>query len=238
MMEDNQIYEDILETGSLKGEPVSKMKRKAFTTGIIVGLLVAFLALLAGNFIARGVRVLMLNKNTSSSATSNEAEDDEVVTVDTNRKMMAIEDVIKQAVELGANKIVFFSSSNCIAEKREKGEKYAKTARQAAMQAGRDRIPEVVSGVTFAEMIDGLAAADISAFFHEKADLPLYDVILTKKDPRSAAFAVGPEGGFSDKEAEIAIQKGIPVVSLGKRILRAVTAPLCALSVLTSVYDR
>ena len=95
MMEDNQIYEDILETGSLKGEPVSKMKRKAFTTGIIVGLLVAFLALLAGNFIARGVRVLMLNKNTSSSATSNEAEDDEVVTVDTNRKMMAIEDVIK-----------------------------------------------------------------------------------------------------------------------------------------------
>ena len=150
----------------------------------------------------------------------------------------ANEDVIKQAVELGANKIVFFSSSNCIAEKREKGEKYAKTARQAAMQAGRDRIPEVVSGVTFAEMIEGLAAADISAFFHEKADLPLYDVILTKKDPRSAAFAVGPEGGFSDKEAEIAIQKGIPVVSLGKRILRAVTAPLCALSVLTSVYDR
>ena len=94
-MEDNQIYEDILETGSLKGEPVSKMKRKAFTTGIIVGLLVAFLALLAGNFIARGVRVFMLNKNTSSSATLNEAEDDEVVTVDTNRKMMAIEDVIK-----------------------------------------------------------------------------------------------------------------------------------------------
>lgn len=94
-MEDNQIYEDILETGSLKGEPVSKMKRKAFTTGIIVGLLVAFLALLAGNFIARGVRVLMFNKNTSSSETLNEAEDDEVVTVDTNRKMMAIEDVIK-----------------------------------------------------------------------------------------------------------------------------------------------
>ena len=95
MMEDNQIYEDILETGSLNGEPVSKIKRKAFTTGIIVGLLVAFLALLAGNFIARGVRVLMLNKNTLSSATSNEVEDDEVVTVDTNRKMMAIEDVIK-----------------------------------------------------------------------------------------------------------------------------------------------
>lgn len=94
-MAENQTYENSNETGVLKGEPVSKMKRKAFTTGIIVGLLVAFLALLAGNFIARGVRVLMLNKNTSSSATLNEAEDDEVVTVDTNRKMMAIEDVIK-----------------------------------------------------------------------------------------------------------------------------------------------
>ena len=148
------------------------------------------------------------------------------------------EDVIKQAVELGANKIVFFSSSNCIAEKREKSEKYAKTSRQAAMQSGRDRIPEVVGGVSFNEMIEGLRAADVSAFFHEKAEIQFYDVVSAKKDPRSAAFAVGPEGGFTDKEADIAIENGIPVVSLGKRILRAVTAPLCALSVLSCVYDR
>ena len=106
------------------------------------------------------------------------------------------------------------------------------------MQSGRDRIPEVVGGISFNEMIEGLRAADVSAFFHEKAELPFYDVVLSKKDPRSAAFAVGPEGGFTDKEADIAIENGIPVVSLGKRILRAVTAPLCALSVLSCVYDR
>lgn len=149
----------------------------------------------------------------------------------------ANEDVIKQAVELGANRIVFFSSSNCVAEKREKTEKYKKTARQAAMQSGRDRIPEIICGLSFSDMLQQLRSADLAAFFHEKADLPFYNIVLQTKSPRTAAFAVGPEGGFTDKEAELAMQLNIPVVSLGKRILRAATAPLAALSVLNAVYE-
>ena len=38
------------------------------------------------------------------------------------------------------------------------------------------------------------------------------------------------EGGISDKEAEIAKKSGLPLASLGKRILRTETAPLCVIS--------
>jgi 16S rRNA (uracil1498-N3)-methyltransferase len=148
------------------------------------------------------------------------------------------EDVIRQSTELGAAKIVLFSSSNCIAKEREKDGKYIKIARQAAMQSGRDIIPEIVTGVSFEEMIDLLKASELPLFFHEKAETPFFDVIEKTELPRSAAFAVGPEGGFTDIEAEIAEKNEINVVSMGKRILRAVTAPICAISVLTSVYDR
>ena len=106
------------------------------------------------------------------------------------------------------------------------------------MQSGRDIIPEIVTGVSFEKMIDLLKASELPLFFHEKAETPFFDVIEKNDLPRSAAFAVGPEGGFTDIEAEIAEKNGINVVSMGKRILRAVTAPICAISVLTSVYDR
>ena len=149
----------------------------------------------------------------------------------------ANEDVIKQSVELGASKIVLFSSENCVAKEREKDGKYYKTARQAAMQCGRDRIPQIVTGINFAQTLSLLENSDLPLLFHEKARKPFFDVVRENKNPRSAAFAVGPEGGFTENEVALAANRGIPAVSMGKRILRAVTAPLCALSVLISVYD-
>ena len=106
------------------------------------------------------------------------------------------------------------------------------------MQSGRDAVPKVLTGFSFDEMLEELKKAEISLFFHEKATEHFYDVLDKNSLPRSAAFAVGPEGGFTDIEAESAEKNGIKVVSMGKRILRAVTAPLCALSVIAALYDR
>ena len=43
---------------------------------------------------------------------------------------------------------------------------------------------------------------------------------------------IGSEGGFEPSEVELAKQKGIQIGSMGKRILRCETAPLCALSII------
>jgi len=147
------------------------------------------------------------------------------------------EEVIRHSVELGASRIIFFSSENCVADKRGKTDRFIKIARQAAMQSGRDIIPTVDGILTYNEMIKVLSEAEIGIFFHETATEPLYDYIKDKKIPRTVAFCVGPEGGFSDKEVEIARSNNIPIISLGKRIMRAVTAPLYASSVIMSLFD-
>ncbi|MEL6912666.1 MAG: RsmE family RNA methyltransferase, partial [Cyanobacteria bacterium J06598_4] len=50
-------------------------------------------------------------------------------------------------------------------------------------------------------------------------------------------IATGCEGGWTDKEIEKAIAQGFQPVSLGKRILRAVTAPIVASSIVMAVWD-
>jgi 16S rRNA (uracil1498-N3)-methyltransferase len=51
------------------------------------------------------------------------------------------------------------------------------------------------------------------------------------------AIAIGPEGGWTDKEIESAINAGFQPVSLGRRILRAVTAPIVALSLVAATCE-
>ncbi|MEG4328460.1 RsmE family RNA methyltransferase, partial [Microcoleus sp. herbarium5] len=54
----------------------------------------------------------------------------------------------------------------------------------------------------------------------------------------SIVIAVGPEGGWTEGEVERAIEWGFEAVSLGSRILRAVTAPIVALSLIGSVFEK
>lgn len=61
--------------------------------------------------------------------------------------------------------------------------------------------------------------------------------LLTNNFP-SIIIATGPEGGWTDAEVEEAIALSFQPVSLGQRILRAVTAPLVALSLVAGILER
>ena len=54
----------------------------------------------------------------------------------------------------------------------------------------------------------------------------------------SIIIAIGPEGGWTDGEVEKAIEFGFEPVSLGSRILRAVTAPIVALSLVGAAFEK
>ena len=144
--------------------------------------------------------------------------------------------IVQKAVELGADSIEFFLSSRCIARPEEKAAagkigRLGKIAEAAAMQSGRGKIPEVRWIPGFEEMLQEAASADLSAFLWEEArGCSLRSLMREKHTFRSAALITGPEGGFSPEEAEQARAAGIPAVTLGSRILRCETAPLCALS--------
>ena len=143
--------------------------------------------------------------------------------------------IIQKAVELGAAKICFFLSSRCVARpdaKALKGklERWNKIAEAAAMQSYRGRIPAVTWLPDFASMLREASQAELRAFLWEDAhEVSLRKLIRDAGGFRTAALITGPEGGFSKEEAQQAADSGITPVTLGKRILRCETAPLCAL---------
>lgn len=147
--------------------------------------------------------------------------------------------IVQKSVELGAAEIVFFHSERCVAKLEEKNagkklERWNRIAEEAAMQSGRGKIPEVRFLPGFSAMTAEAAKAEFRAFlWEEEHALSLKHALEAQGSGiGTAALVTGPEGGFSAAEAEKAKAAGIPPVTVGRRILRCETAPLCALTAL------
>ena len=146
-----------------------------------------------------------------------------------------LEHVIQKATELGAYEIVAFPSARCVSKPdekslRKKAERWQKIAASAAEQSGRGRIPRVVILPSYAEALKRGADADLPLLFYENERATTLHMALNSGEWKSAALLTGPEGGLEEKEVSQAMEAGWRVCTLGKRILRCETAPLCALS--------
>ncbi len=146
-----------------------------------------------------------------------------------------LEHVIQKATELGAFEIVAFPSSRCVSKPDEKSlskkkERWQKIAVSAAEQSGRGRIPQVIVLGSYKEAIARAAEADKAILFYENERATTLKMALEEGDYRSLAILTGPEGGLEEREVEMAKDAGFQICTLGRRILRCETAPLCALS--------
>ena len=146
-----------------------------------------------------------------------------------------LEHVIQKATELGVYEIVAFPSARCVSKPDEKSlkkklERWQKIAASAAEQSGRGRIPQVVILPSFAEALKRGAQTDLPMMFYENEQATTLHMALNAGEWTSAALLTGPEGGLEEKEVKQAMEAGFKVCTLGKRILRCETAPLCALS--------
>ena len=146
-----------------------------------------------------------------------------------------LEHVIQKATELGVYEIVAFPSARCVSKPDEKSlkkklERWQKIAASAAEQSGRGRIPQVVILPSFAEALKRGAQTDLPMMFYENEQATTLHMALNSGEWKSAALLTGPEGGLEEKEVKQAMENGWKVCTLGKRILRCETAPLCALS--------
>lgn len=150
-----------------------------------------------------------------------------------------LEHVIQKATELGAYEVVAFPSSRCISRPDEKSlkkklERWQKIAISAAEQSGRGRIPQVTLLDSFSQALAHASTADRALLFYENEDAFTLKMAL-EGSYRSVSLMVGPEGGLEPSEVLQAREAGLRVCTLGKRILRCETAPLCALSAV--MYD-
>lgn len=148
--------------------------------------------------------------------------------------------IVQKCVELGVSRIVPMMTSRCVSrpdEKslRKKRGRWQKIALQAAMQSRRGIIPEVADCVSFREAAALTKENDITVFFYELGGDSVKDILVEK--PGTIGIFIGSEGGFEPSEAETVTGGGGKAATLGKRILRAETAPLAALSIIMYQTD-
>lgn len=146
-----------------------------------------------------------------------------------------LEHVIQKATELGAHEIVTFPSARCVSRPDEKSlkkklERWQKIAASAAEQSGRGRIPSVIVLDSYAQALERARKADVAIVFYENEHARTLRKVLSAANFQSISMISGPEGGFDEAEIVLAEQKGLHVCTLGSRILRCETAPLCGLS--------
>lgn len=151
-----------------------------------------------------------------------------------------LEHVIQKATELGAYEIVAFPSARCVSRPDEKSlkkklERWQKIAASAAEQSGRGRIPQVLTLSSYSAALERAAQADKALLFYENEQAVTLRMALEGGKYETVSLLTGPEGGLEVSEVEQAAAAGLRVCTLGKRILRCETAPLCALSAV--MYD-
>jgi len=146
-----------------------------------------------------------------------------------------LEHVIQKATELGAVSITAFLSERCVSRPSEKDMdkklvRLQKIAQSAAGQCGRGIIPKVDYLPNLKAAVDAALMCQVPVLLYENEEENSLKAALSKAPFESVSIISGPEGGFSESEAEYMISAGLISCSLGKRILRCETAPLCALS--------
>ena len=151
-----------------------------------------------------------------------------------------LEHVIQKATELGVYEIVAFPSARCVSRPDDKSlkkklERWQKIAASAAEQSGRGVIPQVIVVSSYKAAVERACSADKAILFYENERAHTLQQTLKASAYASVSLLTGPEGGLEVSEVETASAMGMEICTLGSRILRCETAPLCALSAV--MYD-
>ena len=152
--------------------------------------------------------------------------------------------VIQKATELGVSEIVFALTHRTIVKVRKldkdfKFERYRRIAKEASEQSKRLRIPTINRIVTLDRIKEVKADIKLVAYENVSGNTKSFlEGIKSLEKGKKLAILIGPEGGFENDEIAFLEDLGYKCVSLGKRILRAETASIYALSVIGSYLER
>lgn len=147
--------------------------------------------------------------------------------------------IIEKAVELGVATVQPLAARRCVvrlsAERAEKKlEHWRGVAVSAAEQSGRNRVAGVAEPL---DLKDWLArpADGQRILLSPRATVSLAEWTRAQA-PQAVTLLVGPEGGFTDEEEELAVRHGALALSAGPRVLRTETAALAVLAVLGAAW--
>ena len=150
--------------------------------------------------------------------------------------------IVQKATELGVNEIVPLKLERCIVKipplgGLEKIKRWQRIAKESSEQSLRRFIPSINTIYDLSQFCDKYKDTDLKiVFYEEEKKKGLKKFLNEKGEVKSISVIVGPEGGLSSEEIEIANSYGFISIGLGQRILRTETVALSAISILQFIY--
>ena len=158
-----------------------------------------------------------------------------------------LEWIVQKGTELGAAGFVPFQAARSVVKWDEKKKdkkriRLEKIAKEAAEQSSRLIIPVVEDVRSFPELLDSSDTYKHKLFAYEEAAKglkaePLRSIFQRISPSETVLVVIGPEGGFSEAEADSLQGAGFVPIRLGPRILRTETAPLYMLASLSYHFE-
>ncbi len=153
------------------------------------------------------------------------------------------EDIIRCTTELGVNQILpVIGDRTLLKPSHNKLQRWRKIAIEASEQCERQIVPYIADPIPFFQAITEISQLNCSCYLAvaRNQSMSLFSCLendMSGNPSGQIVIATGSEGGWTTKEVEKAIACNFQPVSLGKRILRAVTAPIMAMSLVSAIYS-
>ena len=158
-------------------------------------------------------------------------------------KEKKMDELVRRLCELGVARWIPFFSQRSIARPDPsrlagRSRRWHRIAAEALKQCRRPDLPEIAAALSFEEVLEVSKTCDLSIVLWENEATPLHSGIGSneKHSIRKILLMLGPEGGFTQKEIDMAQHSGFVMAGLGPRILRAETATLAAVTLVQYLF--
>lgn len=150
----------------------------------------------------------------------------------------AFDEVVRCCTELGVTTILpVISDRTLLKPSANKLTRWRRIAQEATEQSERLFVPTLQDPIGFTTALKTIPKENTNLYIcAARGDYP--HLLSCLSSSKNIVLAIGPEGGWTEKEIEGAILQGFQPVSLGSRILRAVNAPIVALSLVAATFEQ
>ena len=157
--------------------------------------------------------------------------------------------LVQKCCELGVRRLIPLGCERSVVKLAPEGshkggshktEKWRSVALESSKQCGRTYVTEVSEVVSFKGLVEPESIRDYRPRLFASTGpeaVALSEVIGGDTGPGGVLCIIGPEGGFTEEETEMAVRSGCAPVSLGPRVLRTETAAVALVSMLLYAYS-
>lgn len=152
--------------------------------------------------------------------------------------------VIQKTTELGVHEIIPLESRHSVVQLKpdridHQLTRWQRIALEAAQQSEQWRVPTIARPQSFTALLTGGDTDSMILMLAERRNGQSVQAVALPQDRNGSLLVlIGPEGGWSKEEMEIAQQRGVHPMTLGQQILRAETAAIATISILQSRLGR